>query len=56
VIGDTPLDIHCAKPHGARCIGVATGPYSFDELLEAGADYVVRDLSDHSRILKLLKS
>lgn len=37
VIGDTPHDIHCARAIGARAVAVATGPYSVDELREAGA-------------------
>lgn len=32
VIGDTPHDIECAKPIGAKTIAVATGGYSVDEL------------------------
>ncbi len=32
VIGDTPHDIECAKPIGAKTIAIATGGYSVDEL------------------------
>src|SRR5262249_7853763 len=46
VIGDTPLDIACARHGGGRCIGVATGNHSVDELREAGADRVFADLRD----------
>jgi phosphoglycolate phosphatase-like HAD superfamily hydrolase len=46
VIGDTPLDIDCAVAHGARGIGVATGPFSGAELRAAGADYVVETLEE----------
>ena len=46
IIGDTPRDVECAHIYGAICIGVATGPYTFDELVEAKADYVVKDLSN----------
>jgi phosphoglycolate phosphatase len=35
VIGDTPLDIACARADGVRAIGVATGPYSVDDLRAA---------------------
>ena len=38
VIGDTPLDIACARADGVRCIAVPTGPYGADAL--AGADHV----------------
>jgi phosphoglycolate phosphatase len=44
VIGDTPLDVECAKPFGASSIAVATGHYSYESLLETGADYILRDL------------
>src|SRR5574340_434171 len=27
VIGDTPRDVECSKPYGARALAVATGPY-----------------------------
>jgi phosphoglycolate phosphatase len=54
VIGDTPRDVECAHIYGAVCIGVATGPYTFDELTEAKADYVVKDLSDHMDLLQSL--
>jgi phosphoglycolate phosphatase len=41
VIGDTPRDIACARADELRCIAVATGPFTTDELLEA--DMVVDD-------------
>ncbi|HEX4064543.1 MAG TPA: HAD family hydrolase [Acidobacteriaceae bacterium] len=34
VIGDTPFDIEAARVHGLPTIAVATGRYSFDELME----------------------
>ncbi len=45
VIGDTPRDVACSKPFGATSIVVSTGPYTYESLLETGADYVLRDLS-----------
>jgi len=44
VIGDTPRDVECSKPYGARCIAVATGPYSYDSLKHTAADMVVETL------------
>ena len=41
VIGDTPRDIACARADGVRCIAVATGRFSAEEL--AGADAVAPD-------------
>jgi phosphoglycolate phosphatase len=32
VIGDTPHDIHCGQAIGARCVAVASGPYSVSQL------------------------
>jgi len=52
VIGDTPLDIDCAKAHGCRAIAVATGPYSRAALEEAGADLAVDSLADTAAILR----
>jgi phosphoglycolate phosphatase-like HAD superfamily hydrolase len=33
VIGDTPLDVHCARAHGHRSIAVATGLIPFPPFL-----------------------
>ena len=44
VIGDTPKDIACAHAIGARCLAVATGGFSVDELAAYGADQVVESL------------
>jgi phosphoglycolate phosphatase len=41
VIGDTPRDIACARADGVRCLAVATGPFTAEELI--GADAVARD-------------
>ncbi len=41
VIGDTPRDIACARADGVRCVAVASGSYSADELSDA--DEVVSD-------------
>lgn len=52
IIGDTPLDVDCAKAHGCRAIGVATGPYSVEQLATAGADLAVADLSDTEALVR----
>lgn len=54
VIGDTPRDVACAKAHGCVAFAVATGTFSEGELVEAGADVVVPDLSDPAPLLALL--
>jgi phosphoglycolate phosphatase-like HAD superfamily hydrolase len=45
VIGDTPKDIACAHAFGAKCLAVATGSFSQEELDEAGADKVTGTLA-----------
>jgi len=54
VIGDTPHDIECARVAGAKCIAVATGGFTMQQLKEAGADEVLQDLSDTDAVLALL--
>jgi len=46
VIGDTPKDISCAHAMGAKCLAVATGRFSADELKAAGADFVLPGLNE----------
>jgi phosphoglycolate phosphatase-like HAD superfamily hydrolase len=52
IIGDTPLDVACAKAGGARSVAVATGSYGVEQLREAGADVVFDDLSETEAVLK----
>ena len=54
VIGDTPRDLACARAAGVRCLLVATGTYSVDELAGAGADAVVPDLAGTEEVCALL--
>lgn len=55
VIGDTPRDVYCSKPYGAKCIGVATGPYDAHTLREAGADVVFETFEDVEYFIELLE-
>ena len=55
VIGDTPLDVDCARAHGAISVAVATGPYGAEQLTEAGADLVIETLEDAAAVLRLLR-
>jgi phosphoglycolate phosphatase len=52
VIGDTPLDVQCARCIGARVAAVATGWHSADELAAAQPDLLLRDLSDPRPLLE----
>ncbi len=44
VIGDTPKDIACAHAIGARCLAVATGQFTAEQLVAHGADQVLESL------------
>jgi len=46
VIGDTPLDVDAGQRAGFKTVGVATGSYSVDQLLSAGATFAVKDLEE----------
>lgn len=46
VIGDTPLDIECAKAIGARSLAVATGGYDVEALRSHEPDWAVRSLEE----------
>jgi phosphoglycolate phosphatase len=54
IIGDTPHDIRCAHAHGCRALGVATGQFTVEKLVRAGADHAVDDLSDTDEVLAWL--
>jgi phosphoglycolate phosphatase len=49
-IADTRRDVEAASVGGARCIAVASGRDTAAELLEAGADVVLTDLSDAGQV------
>jgi phosphoglycolate phosphatase-like HAD superfamily hydrolase len=51
IIGDTPLDISCARAVGAKAVAVATGWHSHDELLAHNADLLLHDLGDVAGLL-----
>ena len=54
LIGDTPRDIVGGQKVGVRTIGVATGDFSEEELAQAGADFIVKDLKDSEMLLKII--
>jgi phosphoglycolate phosphatase-like HAD superfamily hydrolase len=45
VIGDTPLDIRCARAIGAKVLAVATGGATLEELKRHEPDWAVADLT-----------
>jgi phosphoglycolate phosphatase len=56
VIGDTPHDVACATAVGATPIGVATGSYTVEQLREAGAVIVLKDLSDTTGVIRIIEA
>jgi phosphoglycolate phosphatase len=54
VIGDTPDDVACCLPMGAKSVGVATGYFDVPALRAAGATHVFADLSDTAAVLNAL--
>ena len=57
VVGDTPLDIRCARAIGAKVLAVATGGCTLEELKAHQPDWVVSDLSQigPSQVVQTLK-
>ncbi len=45
-IGDTPRDIECGLRNGALTMGVSTGAFSREQLMDAGADLVLNDFTE----------
>jgi phosphoglycolate phosphatase-like HAD superfamily hydrolase len=56
VVGDTPDDVACARPMGARTVGVATGFFDTAALRAAGASHVFANLTDTAAVLRALLS
>ncbi|WP_043711015.1 HAD family hydrolase [Corallococcus macrosporus] len=54
VIGDTPKDVHAARGIGAECIGVGTGTFAAQALLDAGATVAFQDFSHPEALTALL--
>jgi phosphoglycolate phosphatase-like HAD superfamily hydrolase len=52
VIGDTPLDVRCARAIGARVAAVATGIHTLKDLADTGADLLLADLADPTPLLQ----
>lgn len=54
VIGDTDLDICCGREAGATTVAVATGGDSWETLVQASPDYLLKDLSRPDEFLAIL--
>jgi phosphoglycolate phosphatase-like HAD superfamily hydrolase len=46
IIGDTPLDVECARACGAVSVAVATGQHAFEELAACRPDLIFPDFAD----------
>lgn len=55
VIGDTPLDIRCARAIGVRVAAVGTGWHPLDELAAGSPDLLLADFTDPDPLLALLE-
>jgi len=52
VIGDTPLDVKCARAIGAKAVAVATGWHPLGELAESKPDVLLADLTHNTELLQ----
>jgi len=50
-VGDSPFDIMAARGAGVRIVSVTTGKYAAERLKEAGADFVIKSLSELHAVL-----
>jgi phosphoglycolate phosphatase len=53
VIGDTPLDVQCARAVGAKAVTVATGWHPMEELQSHAPDLALADLSNLEELLRV---
>jgi phosphoglycolate phosphatase len=53
-IADSPRDVEAARVGGAASVAVASGRATTSELREAGADYVLPDLTDTARLISIV--
>ena len=54
VIGDTPLDVQCARPYGVLTVAVATGFHSVEQLTESKPDFLFANLENTEDVIERL--
>ena len=54
LIGDTIRDIRCAKEAGVKCVAVATGKESLEQLKSESPDYIFGDFNNPKTIVSAL--
>lgn len=52
VIGDTPLDVRCARAIGGKAVAVATGWHTLEQLAAEQPDVLLTDLADPAPLLE----
>lgn len=55
IVGDSALDVKCAQDGHIKVIAVASGKFTQTDLRNAGADLVVKSLSEKTKITEFLK-
>ena len=55
VIGDTPLDIQNAKPHGVKTVAVATGFHTCEDLARFNPDHVFENFESTPDIVRIFQ-
>lgn len=56
IVGDTPSDIACGRPVGARTIAVATGHYTVDDLAQHNPAFVFANLADTDAVMAAISN
>ena len=54
MIGDTPLDVRCARAIDVRVLAVATGLFSRSQVAASQPDALLDDLSETDRVVSIL--
>jgi phosphoglycolate phosphatase-like HAD superfamily hydrolase len=54
IIGDTPLDVDCARACGARAVAVATGQHTVAELSACNPNVVLPNFADAEAAARVL--
>ena len=52
VIGDTPLDVRCARAIGAKAVTAATGWHSHEELVSCKPDVALHNLAEGAALIR----
>ena len=56
IVGDSVLDVECARQSDMRCLAVATGYTPITDLERAEPDWVVGDLGEAAEVHPLFRS